>query len=162
MKKIISIVSVITIVAVISFALPNQTYAAWWNPFSWSSKNQQATTSGNTASGIANSQPSDIKTTEYLEIEISALKTSLDNLYKAHDKLVNDHNALLKSVNAAASTGKSVSATTNSSNLETRVAALEKKLNSACGSIFGGLSGCPSIGFGGSLEDRIEKLERAR
>ncbi len=124
-QKIILSLFVVLIAATISFALPNQADAAWWNPFSWFNKNQnltqpkqeekqsdeikkeagqqtpeqqtEVTAQQNTIAPVTTPQPSsDTKTIEDLENEITTLKANLDNLYAAHNRLVNDHNALLE------------------------------------------------------------------
>ncbi|MFA5773156.1 MAG: hypothetical protein WC908_00590 [Candidatus Paceibacterota bacterium] len=181
MKKIISIVSIIVIITVLSFALPSQTYAVWWNPFSWSSENKQAeeqeqppttdqnteeTEKQNTIAPFNNIPSSDAETIEALKIEVATLKTSLDNLYKAHNSLVEDHNVLLKYVNATVSPSKSVSVITDNSSLEKKVTDLENKLYNVCRRTFSSLGGlgrdnCPSSGLLGTeaLESRIKKLE---
>ncbi|MBI2122475.1 MAG: hypothetical protein HYT98_05180 [Candidatus Sungbacteria bacterium] len=177
MKKFILIVFIFTLTLLVA---PSQTYAAWWNPLSWFSKNQrieeqkqpQNATSSNTASEpqnivvpANNPQPSDAKTIEDLRAEVVTLKASLDNLYTAHNNLVNDHNALLKYVNTTISSGKDIGATTNNSNLETKLTNLETKLNDVCAQIFSSFSvlgtKCPSSRFiiQGTLESRIKKLE---
>lgn len=179
MKKLILTTLILAFALLVS---PSQSYAAWWNPLSWFSKNQQIeerkqpqnTTSSNTVSELQNvvapmknSQPSNAKTIEDLKAEVAALKASLDNLYTAHSNLVNDHNALLKYVNATISSGKNVGATTNNSNLETKLANLENELRDVCAQIFSSFgvirTKCPSSRFfisgKGTLEDRIRKLE---
>jgi|SRR3989338_3058101 len=160
MKKFISIVFILTLTL---FVVPSQTYAAWWNPVSWFSKNQQVEeqkqqqndTLSNTApelptanqnskevekpSTVApsdNIQSSDAKTIDDLKTEVATLKTNLDNLYKAHNNLVNDHNALLKYVNATILSGKNAGTATSNSNLEAMITSLENKLNDVCAQIF--------------------------
>lgn len=159
------------------------TYAAWWNPFSWFTKDEpteeqkpkeemdvvkpETKETQNEASVVTPSQSNatDAKTIEDLRAEIATLKASLNNLYKAHNKLVNDHNALLKYVKAIAVTNK-ITCTAINSTLDTRVSDVEKKLNDVCGQIFssiGSLSSnrCPSsrLQIKESLESRIKKLE---
>ncbi|MEK6839836.1 MAG: hypothetical protein AABX72_02765 [Nanoarchaeota archaeon] len=179
MKKIVSIIPIIAIIAVISFALPSQTYAAWWNPFSWFSQNKQieeqgqpqttnqnieATENQNTVAPLNNTPSSDAKTIEALKADIVLLTNGMSELLKAHNNLVNEHNALVKSVNAISS-NKNVGATTNNSALDGRVTDLENKLNNVCRKIFSSLGGfggnCPSTAFSvkGTLEGRVEKLE---
>ena len=173
-KKIISIIPIVVIIAVISLALPSQTYAAWWNPLSWFSnevqvkeqnqpqatdQNIEATEKQNTIAPLNNIPSSDAKTLEALRADIVLLTNGMSELQRAHNNLV-------KSVNAIILSNKNVGATTSNSDLESRVTSLEKKLNDACAQIFRSLGSlstnkCPSSGFtvGETLEYRIEKLE---
>lgn len=115
MKKLVSIVFILTFFLLI---VPSQSYAAWWNPISWFSKENQneeqkqteeVTTSELQIQEVNNKSvkeespvvsetnpQSEVKMIEVLKAEITTLKTSLDSLYKAHNNLVNDHNDLLK------------------------------------------------------------------
>jgi len=165
------------------FVTPSQIYAAWWNPLSWFSKNQQIEDqkqSQNTTSSDAISEPqtanqnvvapvktqsSDAKTIEDLKAEVATLKASLDNLYTAHNNLVNDHNALLKYVNTIVVPSKNIGAASDNSNLETKITSLEtkitsldKKLDNVCAQIFSSLGGfgtkCPSSQF--IIKDTLE------
>jgi len=176
MKKSILTILVL-MVALLVF--PSQSYAAWWNPLSWFSKNQhieeqeqsQNTTSSGTVSEpkniitpVNNSQPSNAKTIEDLRAEVTTLKASLDNLYTAHNNLVDSHNELLKYVNATISSGKNAGTAVNNSNLETKFTNLEKKLDDVCAQIFSSIlfgPKCPSSQFiiKDTLEGRIKKLE---
>lgn len=143
----------------------------------------------NTPVPLSNIQSSDAQTVKDLKADIVLLTNALSELLKAHNNLVNSHNALSKSVNATVSSNKNVGATTNNSNLEikvtsltTRVTELERKtgllsenifstsqsdkeisvlegkVEDICGGVF--TFGCSPRGYP-SLEDRIEKLERA-
>jgi len=124
MQKIILSLFTVLMVATISFTIPSQAHAAWWNPLSWLSKNQgieqpkqekqneadkeitkqqtlkqktEVAAEQNAVAPTTTSQPlSDTKMIEDLKSEIATLKNSLDNLYAAHNRLVNDHNALLE------------------------------------------------------------------
>ena len=117
-KVFIKFLVLLFVVTSIALVAPSQTYAAWWNPFSWFSKDKQveeqkpqteeaknnSSTTTNTeikeeqkkAATITAPQnnSSDAKTIEDLKAEVASLKTNLDRLYKAHADLVNDHNAL--------------------------------------------------------------------
>ena len=164
MKKLIPTILIFTLVL---FAVPNRSYAAWWSPVSWFSKDQQATSTDTISitSPADNPQNAYAQTIEELRAEVAILKASLDSLYTAHNNLVEDHNALLKYVNATASSGKGVGTATNNSNLETKITSLDKKLDDVCSHIFSSLGGfgskCPSSQFNltGTLESRIKKLE---
>lgn len=159
MKKIISVIYIIVIIAVLSFVLPSQTYAAWWNPLSWFYQNKQT-------SDTYDTQPSDVKTIEDLKTEVATLKASLGTIYDALRDIQTAHNNLVKSVNAIVSSNKNINTATNNSNLDGRVIDLESKLYNVCRQVFSSLGGfgrdnCPSTGLIGkeALESRIKKLE---
>lgn len=171
MKKIIQIFPIVAIITILSFALPSQTYAVWWNPLSWFSKDKQVekqkpqteevknnnstTTSAeikeeqNKASAITTPQnnPSDVKTIKDLKTEIATLKASLGSLYKAHNNLVNDHNALLEYTKSIATANKGSSAQpVDTSNFEWRITNLKNQIEGG-GRIIG-------------LNSRVTELER--
>ena len=179
MKKIILIIPIIAVIVVLSFVSPSQTHAAWWNPLSWFSKENQIdeqnqkngqelqtrSVSEEIAPDPSNAQ-SEMSEIENLRAEIATLKNNLDTLYIAHNNLVADHNELLKYTNTIAASNKSSGVTTVSSNLDIRVTDLEKKLNDVCAQIFSSIGGlspnkCPSprLFMSGTLESRIKKLE---
>jgi len=159
----------VAIISVISFVMPAHVYATWWNPSSWHLNRQQAGVqkeSQNIPSDIPGdgSKSFNVKTNEDLKAEISTLKSSLDDLYKAHNRLVDDHNSLLKYVDSIVSPSSNLTVDTNHI-LGSKVADLEKSLNYVCGKIFShplSFNGkCPAPGgiTGKILEDRIKKLE---
>jgi len=150
MKKL---VSAIFILALVLFVAPSQTYAAWWNPISWfSSENQieeqnqsQNATSSDAVSKIQtvnqgvgavekqtvispvkNSKSSDAKTIEDLKAEVATLKTNLDSLYKAHNELLK---YTTETVTVIRSEIKNTPQAVVGNNLESlKIAALEEEL----------------------------------
>jgi hypothetical protein len=189
MKKFVLIVFILTFFLLIA---PSQSYAAWWNPISWFSKKNQieeqkaeeTTISELQTRGVNNkaekkqspvvpttNPQSELKTIEDLRAEVATLKTSLDNLYKAHNNLVNDHNALLEYTKSIA--GRKPALGSSNSDLEKRISVLnltveelDNKLTNICRQIFSSPIGTPSqvcpsslpIGVS-TLESRIRKLE---
>jgi len=169
MNKKINIGLVTLLVAII--LVPQITFASWWNPLSWFSKEKQVEEQKQkektTTIPESETQYTDnIETNVDLKAEVATLKANLDSLYTAHNNLVNDHNALLKYVNVTVSPNKSVGVITDNSSLERKVTDLENKLYNVCRRIFSSLGGlgrdnCPSSGLLGTeaLESRIKKLE---
>ncbi|GEM_PF-1823041 len=151
MKKIISIIPIISIIAIISFAPPSQTYAAWWNPLSWFSQSKQveeqqpqSAASSNAAlkpqtvsenveaaerqklvTPLNNTQPSDAKTIEALKAEVATLKSSLDNLYKAHNELLKYTTEIVAVIRGEI---KNTPQTPIGSTLETKVTSLNTRV----------------------------------
>jgi len=166
MKKIISIIPIIAIIAVISFALPNQAYAAWWNPFSWFSQNEQIEKQGQTQSinssntapelqtasqdvgeteqqnapvPLSNTQSSDTKTIKDLQADIVLLTNGLSELLKAHNNLVNNHNELtqdFKSILQVTAAFRNELKDFEGNNLESRTTSLENKIENVCNMAF--------------------------
>src|SRR3989344_1495954 len=115
MKKLVITTLIFAFIVLLS---PNQSYAAWWNPLSWFSRDketqvqEQKPTQETAPISEPRTQDTDnSKTIEELRAEVATLKASLDNLYAAHTNLVNDHNALLEYTKTIAASNKSAGVT---------------------------------------------------